>query len=157
MNDEKFMIQRLQENLSTLRKIGGWTTQDLGEKIGVTKQTISNLENKKSTMTKLQYIGLRSVLDREATFDTANAKLLKEAMDILLDAELSSEEQGHYEEKMKLAAAAISGGATVSSVAKNVVTSETIAVANGPALGVISGVSLAAGTVGWLNKLMNKK
>lgn len=120
MNNEKIMIMRLQDNLSTIRKLGGWTTQELGEKIGVTKQTISNLENKKSTMTKLQYIGLRSILDREANSDAENSNLLKKSMEILLDAELTQEEQQEYEEKIKLAAAAIAGGATIETVTKSV-------------------------------------
>lgn len=120
MNNEKIMIMRLQDNLSTIRKLGGWTTQELGEKIGVTKQTISNLENKKSTMTKLQYIGLRSILDREANSDAEKSNLLKKSMEILLDAELTQEEQQEYEEKIKLAAAAIAGGASIETVSKSI-------------------------------------
>ena len=38
-------INRLQKNLSSIRKIAGWTAEVLGNKIGVTKQTISNLDS----------------------------------------------------------------------------------------------------------------
>ena len=58
-------IKKLQVNLSSIRKIAGWTAQDLGKKIGVTKQTISNLENQKTEMTVTQYIAIRTVLDYE--------------------------------------------------------------------------------------------
>ena len=58
-------INRLQENLSSIRKIAGWTAEVLGNKIGVTKQTISNLENNKTPMNFTQYIAIRSVLDAE--------------------------------------------------------------------------------------------
>ena len=58
-------INRLQKNLSSIRKIAGWTAEVLGNKIGVTKQTISNLENKKTPMNFTQYIAIRSGLDAE--------------------------------------------------------------------------------------------
>lgn len=170
MDKEKIMIMRLQDNLSTIRKLGGWTTQELGDKIGVTKQTISNLENKKSTMTKLQYIGLRSVLDSEANSSSEYAPLLKLALEKLLDAELSADEQANYEEKMKTAAAAISGGATALSVTRNFGLEDTVnaltgsVIAGGVAavgvalgsaipLGMVAGV----GTAKWLEKLLKKE
>lgn len=118
MDTEKIMIMRLQDNLNTLRKICGWTTQELGDKIGVTKQTISNLENKKTQMTKLQYIGLRSVFDHEANSTSENASFLNFALTKLLDEELSQEEMEEYESKMWYAAAAISDGANVQNVSK---------------------------------------
>ncbi|MBQ3784490.1 MAG: helix-turn-helix transcriptional regulator [Lachnospiraceae bacterium] len=68
-------IAKLQNNLQAIRKIAGWTTEELGEQIGVTKQTISNLENHKTTMTKTQYIALRTVIDYEIATNTDNATL----------------------------------------------------------------------------------
>lgn len=68
-------IAKLQNNLQAIRKIAGWTTEELGEQIGVTKQTISNLENRKTTMTKTQYIALRTVIDYEIATNTDNATL----------------------------------------------------------------------------------
>ena len=68
MNDKEKkqkQIKLLQQNLCSIRKIAGWTTQQLGEKIGLTKQTISNLENNKTPMTLTQYIAIRAVLDFE--------------------------------------------------------------------------------------------
>ena len=53
MDDLKMRAQRIEElqlNLQTLRKLAGWTIEELGNKIGVTKQTISNLESKKTRM-----------------------------------------------------------------------------------------------------------
>ena len=58
-------IDFLQEHLSAIRKLLGWSAAVLGDKIGVTKQTISNLENKKTVMTKTQYIAFRSVMEHE--------------------------------------------------------------------------------------------
>lgn len=55
----------LQNNLKAIREILNWTSSDLGNLIGVTKQTISNLENENSRLTKLHYIALRTVIDFE--------------------------------------------------------------------------------------------
>ena len=58
-------IAKLQDNLLLIRKAGGWSAEEFGDMIGVTKQTISNLENKKTLMSKTQYIAIRAVLDYE--------------------------------------------------------------------------------------------
>ena len=55
----------LQNNLKAIRLILNWTSSDLGNLIGVTKQTISNLENQNNRLTKLHYIALRTVIDFE--------------------------------------------------------------------------------------------
>lgn len=47
-------IMKLQVNLHSIRKITGWTAQKLGI-IGVTKQTITNLENQKRNNTNTVY------------------------------------------------------------------------------------------------------
>lgn len=57
--------QILQDNLKSIREILNWTSEDLGNLIGVTKQTISNLETKNSKLTKLHYIAIRTVVDFE--------------------------------------------------------------------------------------------
>ncbi len=58
-------IQKLQTNLSTIRRAGEWTAEEFGDMIGVTKQTISNLESQKVAMSKTQYIAIRAVIDYE--------------------------------------------------------------------------------------------
>ena len=45
-------ITRLQENLQLIRRMAGWTAKELGEKIGVTRQTINNLERLEKSETK---------------------------------------------------------------------------------------------------------
>lgn len=58
-------ISRLQNNLATIRKVAGWTTAQLGEEIGMTRQSVSNLERGNTTMSKTQYIALRAVFNYE--------------------------------------------------------------------------------------------
>ena len=81
---EEEIISLLQDNLSSVRKIAGWTTEELGDKIGVTKQTISNLENKKTKMTRTQYIAIGAVLKYEVS-SNKNAEVLAYVIGILLD------------------------------------------------------------------------
>ena len=59
MND----IERLQNNLAIIRKAGGWTLEEFGEFLGLSKQSISNLEHKTVKMSKAQYIAIRAILD----------------------------------------------------------------------------------------------
>ena len=67
---------RLQKSLPLIRKIAGWTSADLGELIGVTKQTISNLENERNPMTKTQYIAIRAMIDYEISTNPDNTTLI---------------------------------------------------------------------------------
>ena len=58
-------IERLQDNLLLIRRAAGWTAEEFGERIGVTRQTINNLEAKRNKLNKTQYIAMRAVLDTE--------------------------------------------------------------------------------------------
>lgn len=84
--DEQIAV--MQDNLQYLRKIAGWTAEQLGNNIGVTKQTISNLENKKVQMTKTQYIAIRSVFVAEGQRNKQNTTLSR-VLKILFDADSS--------------------------------------------------------------------
>ena len=104
-------INRLQKNLSSIRKIAGWTAEVLGNKIGVTKQTISNLENKKTPMNFTQYIAIRSVLDAEIVQNKEN-KVLPQVIAILLDSgdELDNDEYEEIQKSVETVSAVASGG-----------------------------------------------
>ncbi|EHJ52694.1 helix-turn-helix transcriptional regulator [Streptococcus macacae] len=79
-------ILALQANLASIRFIANWTAEELGTKIGVTKQTISNIENsngKANLMNATQYIALRAVIDNEI-IKTDNP-ILRETMNYLFN------------------------------------------------------------------------
>lgn len=84
--ERELQIKRLQQNLSSIRKIARWTAEVLGDKIGVTKQTISNLENRKTPMNFTQYIAIRSVLDYEIQNNKEN-EVLPKVVALLLDSD----------------------------------------------------------------------
>lgn len=57
--NENAMIERLQITLTALRRLRGWTMQDLGDRIGVSKQTIGNIECGRTPLSKSFYILIR--------------------------------------------------------------------------------------------------
>ena len=83
--------QILQDNLKSIREILNWTSADLGDLIGVTKQTISNLEIKNSKLTKLHYIAIRTVVDFEIeklkSTDSDRAERAEMLLEVLSKAE----------------------------------------------------------------------
>lgn len=83
-NEMETSIQRLQDNLPAIRKIAGWRAVDLGDLIGVTKQSISNLETRKSKITLMQYIAIRHMIDYQIETHPEN-KALKQIVPLLLD------------------------------------------------------------------------
>lgn len=172
---QQAQIERLQDNLSALRRIAGWTMEQLGVKIGVTKQTISNLESSKSCMTLTQYLAIRSVLDYEAATriqEDQNDTLLALAIKKVLDDELDEEEMKTAEGDVALIAAAVSGKTpddTVVELANEKLGSEKankLAVALAAAIlglniapgfpGLIaSPLILGTGMFGWMRKLLS--
>ena len=60
--------------------------EQFGDRIGVTKQTVSNLERGKPKMTKLQYIAIRSVFESEAKErDGEEKEILLKILDLVCD------------------------------------------------------------------------
>lgn len=145
-------IKKLQTNLGTIRKIAGWTAQDLGKKIGVTKQTISNLENQKTEMTLTQYIAIRTVLDYEMEHSKAN-EVLPQVVHILLDVpddEINVEDHKKIDQAVTTLAAASVAGMGLASLAS----------VSAGLLGGIAGLTAmgaAIGTTSWLKKMMDNK
>ncbi len=69
--------------MGPIRKVAGWTTQQLADELGVARQTVSNLETGKSPMTKLQYLALRTVFSAEIARreDRDLARIIKTLVD----------------------------------------------------------------------------
>lgn len=138
MSTDNRQIEKLQTNLSSLRKIAGWTAEDLGNKLDVTKQTISNLETGKTKMSRVQYIAIRAVLDMKAK---KNENLSKAMNLVLNDDDSTAKEQEKNEEKVKTVAAATNKGVSADM------------------LGAILGASVASITMSileWLPELLKK-
>ena len=92
MNVSEKKMLRLQENLPLIRNLAGWTAEDLGKNIGVTRQTITNIEKSNTlSMTKTQYIAIRAVLDYEISNN--HNKTLSDAIAVLVDADDLTKDQ----------------------------------------------------------------
>ena len=76
MTPDKETLLAYQKNLKTFRKFAGWTQTELGEKLGMSKQNISSLENGKINMTVLHYYALRYLFEPIVREETARCILL---------------------------------------------------------------------------------
>ena len=86
MSDKlKIEMQIMQDNLCDLRKIAGWTAEVLAGKLGITKQTISNIENQKVKISTIQYIAIRAIFECELASNSSNTTLRK-VMGVLFQA-----------------------------------------------------------------------
>ena len=110
---ESIEIKKLQHNLASLRKLAGWTAEDLGKKVGVTKQTVSNLENGRTSLSKTQYIAIRTVFDYEARSNQNLARALHLVLD---DRDATTDEHKANEDIVKTVAAAIAAGVSSAAV-----------------------------------------
>ena len=78
-------IQRMQDNLLLIRRTIGWTAAEFGDQIGVTRQTINNIESGRNKLTKTQYIAMRSVIDAELVKHPEETQMVKTLLDMLVD------------------------------------------------------------------------
>ena len=58
-------IERMQDNLTLLRRSLGWTAKDLAEKLDFTRQTISTITSRKYKMTRVQYLAILKIVEDE--------------------------------------------------------------------------------------------
>lgn len=81
-------IERLQQYLLLIRRCVGWTATEFGDRIGVTRQTINNLESnntKKFRLSKTQYLAIRKVLEDEIVASPDDTEMLQTILEILVD------------------------------------------------------------------------
>lgn len=155
-------IIRMQENLLLIRRSVGWTAEEFGDRIGVTRQTINNIEFGRNKLTKTQYIAMRSVLDAEMAQSPDDTTMLRLLLDALID---HPEKYGEAERteilaKANLMAPAIlAGSATRETVSKEWVRSVSTAAGITAALSTIPLVGAVAGGMvsAWLLKAMEAK
>lgn len=78
--------ERLQNALVLLRRLRGWTMQDLANRIGVTKQTISNMEHGKIQLTRSWYILIRMAFQSSLyELTDSDAKRFSYSLETMLD------------------------------------------------------------------------
>ena len=149
-------IERLQENLLLIRRTVGWTAEEFGECIGVTRQTINNLEAKRNKLTKTQYIAIRAILDAEMAQSPDDTEMLRYLLDVLIDNPDKYDKKDREEllEKANMLTPSILAGTT----SRKAVSRELIGIAAAslPVLPVV-GASVVAGASAWLAKALKEK
>lgn len=152
-------IIRMQENLLLIRRTVGWTAEEFGERIGVTRQTINNIESGRNKLTKTQYIAMRSVLDAEIIQAPEDTEMLKVLLDVLVDnpEKYSTDQREELLAKANLMTPSILAGTTSrADVSKEWMKAAGAVVGAGALLGPL-GVSAGIAAVNvWLAKSVAK-
>lgn len=101
--------ERLRSILLYIRRILGWSAVMLGDKLGVSRQSINKIESGKSGLSKTEYLLLRRVLDDEITAVGEEKTMLPIILEVLVDhpERYQAEEREEVFAKMKLVAPAV--------------------------------------------------
>lgn len=78
-------VQRLQTHLSLIRTCAGWSASELGKRLDVSRQMVSNLENGQNKMTQMQYLAIRKVFDDEIAYYPGDTVMLRDILNVLVD------------------------------------------------------------------------
>ena len=150
-------IARMQENLLLIRRTVGWTAEAFGERIGVTRQTINNIESGRSRLTKTQYIAMRSVLDAEMLQSPdEETEMLRLLLDALVDhpGNYSSEERARIREKANMLAPSILAGTTSRAKVSKQWLRDVGALAGLSAGALLGALGVSVGLSSWLGKAL---
>lgn len=98
--------ERLRAILLYVRRITGWSAATLGEKLGVSRQSINKIESGKSGLSKTEYLLLRRVLDDEIKESGKDQSMLPVILEVLVDhpENYPKKERDELIAKMKLVA-----------------------------------------------------
>ena len=155
-------IIRMQENLLLIRRTVGWTAEEFGDRIGVTRQTINNIEFGRNKLSKTQYIAKRCVLDAEMAQSPEDTAMLRLLLDVLVDhpEKYMEAERADIMSKANLMAPAIlAGSATRETVSKewlrsvSTATGIAAALSANPLVGAIAGGMVSS----WLMRASETK
>ena len=152
-------IERLQQYFSLIRRCVGWTAEEFGDRLGVSKMTISNIETKRHQLTKIQYIAIRSVLDAEIVCNKEDTQMLVVLLDMLID----NPEKYNFKDKDELLSKAnlISPSILAGTATRNEASKEWIKVAtkigSATITAVLANPVLVKNFSSWIYKTMTSK
>ena len=150
-------IARMQTHLLLIRRAVGWTAEEFGERIGVTRQTINNIESGRSRLTKTQYIAMRSVLDAEMLQSPEDTEMLRILLDALVDhpEDYSAEELERITEKANMLAPSILAGTTTRDKVSKQWLKDVGALAGLSAGALLGALGVGVGLSSWLGKAIS--
>ena len=148
-------IVRMQRHLLLIRRAVGWTAEEFGQRIGVTRQTINNIESGRNRLTKTQYIAMRSVLDAEMLQSPdEDTEMLRLLLDALVDhpENYTAEERERVLEKANMLAPSILAGATSRAKVSKQWLKDVGALAGLSAGALLGALGVGVGLSSWLGK-----
>ena len=72
-----FDSETFRKNLVNIRHILGITAKELGEKIGVTRQTINNIESGRNKLNLAQFLAIKYVFEHELEVTDEQEKIIR--------------------------------------------------------------------------------
>ena len=80
-------VELLQKYLSVIRTSAGWSAAELGNRLDVSRQMVSNLETGRNKMTRMQYLAIRQVLaeEIECSRDADDTRMLEDVIRVFVD------------------------------------------------------------------------
>lgn len=141
--NEEDRISLLQDSLKIIRQLCKWRLEDFGQRIGVTKQTMSRLERKSVVMSRTMYIAIRAVLEEELAENDND--ILRRAIPLLLregseGEKLTDTEYAEIKKAIEAVAVASSGNADMGTL-RSILTGAISAI---PSVGVMASASYLA-------------
>lgn len=164
MTTNEKQISDLQENLELLRKLYGWTAEQLGDRLGISKQSVLNLEkgseNGGVKMTMIQYIAIRAVFEAELENRKGEEKKnLQTILGLILndDSKVDPKDKERILDTAKVVSSAMMTGDKAAAVKTM---SVLLAAVAGAAVvtPVVGGAVVAAGTLAaWMSSMLKNK
>lgn len=136
-------MDRLRENLFLIRSSLGWSSEDLGEYVGLSRQTINNLEKGATEITKTQYYAIRFVLTMEMADSPNDTDILKTILEMFVDNpdDYSENDKKKVREMINIITPSISKGTASREAASQTLVTMTSAIAGGALIAAISALS----------------
>lgn len=110
--DDKKLINKMHEYLGIFRKLSNYSSEELGEEIGVSRTTLVNFERNVENirMSKAQYLALRTVLEAKALEleKYENDDSLKKAIELVFYSQNYEENKTEIKEALTTAGAVCS-------------------------------------------------
>ncbi len=105
-NEIEVKSERLRKILLYVRRILGWSAVVLGEKLGISRQSVNKIESGKSGLSKTEYLLLRRILAEEMDPSEDDHSVLPVVLEVLVDhpEKYSEDERNEVLSKLKLVA-----------------------------------------------------
>ena len=149
-NDE---VSRFRDNLSLIRRSIGWSAEEFGKKVEISRQSINNLENGKFMLSKPHYVAMRYVLNEEIeNSPKEETEMLRTVLDVFVDNPDNPEYTKEVKEDIKKKVMLFSPALETKVATKKEVSDVWKKVLTATALGVVTTIAASVFLGVWINK-----